>query len=556
MNAIIEALSVNYADLLSEDSYIVAYNQIKSKPGNMTPGIDKESLDGIDKRWIKSTVDAMRTRQFRFRPSRRTYIPKANGQKRPLGIPSPRDKVVQKALLNILEPAYESKVFLDTSHGFRPKRSTHTAINSIRKKWQGVTWVIEGDIKSYFDTIDHDILGKLLQQRIKDQDIFEVYRKLVKAGYVEAPPRRITSEIGVPQGGILSPFLSNVYLHELDVFVAQLKKSYDSVGPISVRNRDYHNTCHRHLSAVSAFRKNGSMTKLKKIRELRNLRNRTPSVSRTGQRIHYVRYADDWLIGLQGPQSLAIEIKQKVASFLADNLKIELNIDKTKITKIAIDPVYFLGFKIMATTSISWQGYSLKGVAGEHQRKGGGDIKVYAPLENIIKELEKENLAADNKGIAHSKWVNLTDAEIIVKYRSMIMGYYNYYHIVDNPYGLHQIHYLLKYSAAHTLAMKHKTTLGKIFTKYGPDLSVNRLQLACAAEDVDKGVKSNSISLALPAHFKTSKAIIEYRLSRKAPLWEQPRDPLEVVKYRLRSRIMFNEPQVYVAPIHASRCTT
>lgn len=532
----IETLKVNYADLLKEEPYLIAYKQIKSNPGNLTPGTDGETLDGIGETWLKTLVENMKTKYFRFKPSRREYILKANGNKRPLGIPSPRDKIVQKALLNLLEPEYESKVFLDSSHGFRPKRSCHTAINSVRH-WHGITWVIEGDIKSYFDTIDHQVLGELLKKRIPDQNILELYRKLVKAGYVEGNGIKRSSWLGVPQGGIISPFLSNVYLHELDVYMQTLKEEYDTVGEISDKRKDYVAKCSKLTAAIKASRKDPENTNLRaQIKVQIKERSETPSRIRTsGRRIHYVRYADDWLIGIIGPQAFALEIKSKVANFLADKLKIELNLDKTKVTHIQSDPVYFLGFKIQCQASKSWEGYSVKGVKGKHQRMGAGSIRVYCPMEKVLSRLEKEHFVENHKGKAYYKWVNLPDADIIMKFRSMVLGLYNFYHVVDNPYGLQQLKYVLTYSAAHTLATKHKQSLHKIFEVYGPELNV-KIEFASSPTKT----KPRSISMELPPHFKTSAAIKSYRLSKST---QKPivYDPLDIVTYKLRSSNAFEK---------------
>ena len=143
-----------YRLLYRPELYEVAYERIKSKPGNMTPGTDGTTLDGFSRTVIADLIERLRDESFQFRPARRTHIPKANGKTRPLGIPSPRDKVVQEVLRMILEGIYDSPhgaYFLDTSHGFRPNRSCHTALREFSTKWTGVTWIIEGDIKSCFD---------------------------------------------------------------------------------------------------------------------------------------------------------------------------------------------------------------------------------------------------------------------------------------------------------------------------------------------------------------------------------------------------------------------
>lgn len=179
-----------YKEMLIKEKYIEAYEEIKSKPSNMT--LDKISIGKIEK-----IIEEMKTRKFQFKPSKIVEITKSNGKTRKLGIPSPMDKIVQKVYVSIIEKIYEN-IFLNTSHGFRPNKSCHTALKEI-KKWTGTTWIIEGDIKSYFDTIDHHILADLLKKEIEDTNMINLYWKLVKAGYVEKGVYK-ENIIGVPQG--------------------------------------------------------------------------------------------------------------------------------------------------------------------------------------------------------------------------------------------------------------------------------------------------------------------------------------------------------------------
>lgn len=195
----------------------------------MTQGTDSETLDGTSNAVLEKLSKELLSNEFQFRPARRVHIPKSNGNTRPLAIASPRDKIVQEAMRLVLEPIFEP-TFSDASHGFRPKRGCHSALNRI-SKWTGITWAIEGDIKSYFPTVDHHILGDLLQKRITDQRFMDLYWKLVRAGYLEKNVQTIP-ELGVPQGSLVSPLVSNIYLHEFDTFMEGLidKLSSKSTG--------------------------------------------------------------------------------------------------------------------------------------------------------------------------------------------------------------------------------------------------------------------------------------------------------------------------------------
>jgi nicotine oxidoreductase len=204
----------------------VAYERIKSKPGNMTAGSDGDTLDGFSRGDIQEMIQAMRTEQFHFKPVRQQFIPKPNGKMRKLGIPWIRDKIVQEVIRMILEAIYDSPstpYFHATSHGFRPNHSCHPALREYRGKWSAVNWIIEGDISSCFDEIEHGILVHILRKKIHDERFLNLIWKLLKAGYMDLNGRKKESLIGSPQGGIASPIVANIYLHELDKFVEGLQ---------------------------------------------------------------------------------------------------------------------------------------------------------------------------------------------------------------------------------------------------------------------------------------------------------------------------------------------
>lgn len=252
----------------------------------MTAGSDDETLDEFSK-VLKRITEELESERFQFK--RREYIPKANGL-RPLGIPSPRDKIVQKAMAILLELIYEQE-FLAVSHGFRPKRGCHTAMKQINQ-WKGMKWAIEGDIKGFFDNVDHPLLVKLLEKKIKDQQFIDLIHKLIKAGYVEGGLKR-DSILGVPQGGIISPILSNIVLHELDRYITDLIEAKSS------RRRAYPQEILNTISPPeesNILETNDVKNRPLEIQEEKNLikaRNSIPSTLSDGNRIKYIRYADD-----------------------------------------------------------------------------------------------------------------------------------------------------------------------------------------------------------------------------------------------------------------------
>jgi group II intron reverse transcriptase/maturase len=309
-----------YRLMYKEDLYILACERIKSKPGNMTPGTDEETLDGFSLEAIREMIREMKTEQFRFKPVRQQFIPKPNGKMRKLGIPCVRDKIVQEVIRLILEAIYDSPrgpYFSDSSHGFRPQRSCHTALREFREKWTGVNWLIEGDIRACFDELEHRTLVSLLHKKIQDERFLNLIWKLLNAGYMDLHGMKKDSLIGSPQGGIASPILANVYLHELDEFVETLRSELEK-GQEKRRDPVY-----RQLSKKKARLAARGKTRTKEFKDVTKRMRATPSrqVSAPNYiRIRYLRYADDWLVGVGGSHALAEAIKQKIKAFLSDHL--------------------------------------------------------------------------------------------------------------------------------------------------------------------------------------------------------------------------------------------
>ena len=287
-----------YRLMFKEDLYIVAYERIKSAPGNLTPGSDKKTIDGFSLDIIHKTIQEMRTEQFQFKPVRTVYIPKPNGKQRKLGIPSTRDKIVQEVIRMILECIYDSPdgpYFHETSHGFRPNRSCHTALREIRGKWPATNWFLEGDIRACFDEIEHGTLVKLLRKKIQDERFLNLIWKLLRAGYLDLGEARQDSLTGTPQGGLASPILANVYLHELDEKAEEIRRRMEQ-GKKKRPNRLYTKLSRQKLRLV----KEGA-THTKEFRELIQRIRSIPAVEVNDPnfiRIKYLRYADDWLVGI------------------------------------------------------------------------------------------------------------------------------------------------------------------------------------------------------------------------------------------------------------------
>jgi group II intron reverse transcriptase/maturase len=464
-----------YRLMFKEDLYIIAYERIKSNPGNMTPGTDGETLDGFSLKTIKEIIEAMRAESFQFQPVRQSFIPKTNGKMRKLGIPSAKDKVVQQAISMILEAIYDSPhtpYFRETSHGFRPNHSCHTALREIRDNWSAINWFVEGDIRACFDEVDHRTLVFILRKKIKDERFLNLIWKLLNAGYMDLHGTRKDSLVGTPQGSIASPILANVYLHELDEFVESLRTKHEK-GKVKARNPLYHALSEKKRRMAKQGR-----AKTRAFRELTAQLRAMPSVvvdDPQFTRLKYLRYADDWIIGLCGNQQLAEEIKQEIKHFLKETLKLTLSEEKTRITNAKTEEAFFLGTVLKiggggearVTPCTSRSGKKVK------RRSTGWETVMEAPLPKLIKRLSERGFCtAKGSPVAKAGWAYLDADQIIQLYSGVNRGIQNYYGFVDNWSMLSRIQYILRYSLAKTLAMKYKLSLPKVFKRFGKSLAV------------------------------------------------------------------------------------
>ena len=465
-----EVFTKLYRYLLRPDIYFVAYKNLYANNGAATKGVNEDTADGFSEAKIDSIIKALADETYQPMPVRRTYIQKKNNRKklRPLGIPTFTDKLVQEVLRMILEAVYEP-IFLDVSHGFRPKRSCHTALKQLRREFNGTRWFVEGDIKGCFDNINHAVLVGLLSNKIKDARITKLIYKFLKAGYLENWQYHKTYS-GTPQGGIISPLLANIYLHELDKFVMKLKSEFDTpgVGQITPEYRELHNEIKRlshRLTKVTGEEREMVLAEYKpKRQKLMTI----PCTAQTDKKLKYVRYADDFLIAVKGNREDCQWIKSKLAEFIGDTLKMELSEDKTLITHSS-KCARFLGYDVRVRRS----GKIKRGGPGHvKMRTLNGGVELLVPLNDKIRQF------VFTKGVAiqkedgsmfpvHRKYlVGLTDLEIVSVYNAELRGICNYYGMASNFCKLHYFAYLMEYSCLKTLASKHKTSLSRTIDKF------------------------------------------------------------------------------------------
>ena len=468
-----------YRNLYNPDFYWLAYRNIYANKGSMTAGVDGTTIDGMSDERIKGIIESLRDRSYRPKPAKRVYIAKKNSnKKRPLGIQSGNDKLVQEVVKMILESIYEP-VFSNRSHGFRPRRSCQTALMQIQNTFTGTNWFVEGDIHACFDSFDHHVVIDLLRKRIDDEAFIQLIWKFLKAGYMEQWEYGRTYS-GVPQGSGVSPVLCNIYLNELDKFMEQYAINYNTTAQrkrLSTAYRTSVNRTYRYRcegkqiwEKLTPEERKSRSKKLKKLERVE--KSITPTVPKDEQykRIQYTRYADDFLIGVIGSKEDAEQIKQDVKAFLQEKLKLEMSDAKTKITHTG-DRARFLGYDITVSRS-----QVVKRLAnGKVQRCQTGVVKLLVPREKwVAKLLEyqamkikinengKERFVALHRG----KLVNKSDIEILTTYNAEVRGLYNYYSIANDAFKIGRFGNVMKYSMYKTFACKYKTNVHEMKRRY------------------------------------------------------------------------------------------
>lgn len=462
-----------YRILFNEEMYYVAYQRIYAKPGNMTAGTDGETIDLMSLDRIEKLINSLKDESYQPKPSKRVHIPKKNGKTRPLGVPAFNDKLVQEVVRMVLESIYEGH-FENTSHGFRPKRSCHTALTDIQKTFSGVKWFVEGDIKGFFDNINHEILIGILKERISDERFIRLIRKFLNAGYVENWIFH-NSYSGTPQGGIISPILANIYLDKLDKFMKEYTENFDK-GKRWKRNKQavsLEGKRHRVLKKLESVKDENERLQL--IRQYKAYQKECllhpdgNEMDENYRRFKYVRYADDFLIGIIGSKQEAMNIKEDIKNFLQEKLALELSDEKTLITQTE-NAAKFLGYEIYARKSNDTKRNKdgvLRCAFNKRIRLMIGKDTVKKKLLGYrVLEIKVHNGKEQWKAKSRPKLVNNNDLEILEKYNKEIRGLYNYYTLANNCSILSKLSYIMRYSLYKTFAQKYRTKVSHIKKKY------------------------------------------------------------------------------------------
>src|SRR5262250_1094505 len=439
-----------YRQMFNVDLYLMAYGRLYANQGAMTPGPDTETADGMTLDKIHKIIEAMRYERYRFRPVRREFISKKNGKLRPLGLPSWSDKLVGEVVRLILEAYYEP-TFSDHSHGYRPGRGCHTALREVERTWTGTVWFIEGDISDCFGSLDHDVMMKILGEHIHDNRFLRLIRNMLTAGYLEDWQYHETPS-GAPQGGVVSPILSNIYLDKLDVYVETVTIPQHTQGTRRRTNPEYG----RIQSQIRQARQRGDRDTVRQLRrQLRQLPTGDPR-DPGYRRLRYSRYADDHILGFVGPKAEAEAIKDQLARFLREELALELNPEKTLITHARTTAARYLGYEITI------QHNNNKITRG--QRSTNGLVALRVPLDVI--KAKCAPYRRHGKPWHRPALQNLDDFDIIRTYGAEYRGIVGYYLLAHDVWRLTTLQWYAKTSMLKTLAAKYQSTVAKMATKY------------------------------------------------------------------------------------------
>lgn len=465
-----------YRNLYNPEFYLLAYQNIAKSQGSMTAGTDGMTLDDMTMGRIERIIASLKDHSYQPNPARREYIPKKNNPQktRPLGIPSTDDKLVQEVVRMILEAIYEP-TFSRYSHGFRPKRSCHTALSEIKTTFSGTNWIIEGDIKACFDSFDHHVLINTLRRRIKDEQFIALMWKMLKAGYMEQWVYHHTYS-GTPQGSGVSPILANICLNELDTFLEKYQQKF-KVGASKRKAGKEYGAARRSYEALKAeLRQPHGQETVKDFKAAQQNLLSIPYYEQADagyKSLHFNRYADDFVIGIIGSRKDAEQVKADVRAFLANELKLTLSEEKTKITHSS-KLIDYLGYQFTVRRCRD----AKRDSTGTLRRMWYGKVALYVPHDKWVQKLKeyqafkvvKDNVGKERwKPLHRGKLMHRPEIEIISQFNAEIRGLYNYYCMADNVSVLNKFAFIMQGSFLKTLAAKGNTSCNKIRRKYTHD---------------------------------------------------------------------------------------
>jgi group II intron reverse transcriptase/maturase len=460
-----------YRQLFNPQLYLMAYGRLSSNQGAMTPGGTGETVDGMSLAKIGVIINALRRERYRWSPVKRVHIPKKSGKLRPLGLPTWSDKLVAEVVRLLLEAYYDVQ-FSEHSHGFRPGRGCHTALDEVVRVWKGTHWFIEGDISDCYGSLDHEVMRSRLAEKIHDGRFLRLISHMLKAGYLEDWRWNATLS-GAPQGGVASPILSNIYLDRLDQFVEQQLLPEYNHGRLRRRNPAYQTVEY----GIQRAKRHGDR---EAVRRLRRQRRTLPSQDPNDpnyRRLRYVRYADDWLLGFAGPKHEAQESKSRIRAFLRDELTLELSESKTRITHATSQAARFLGYEVRAQ-------HADDKLDRRGQRAVNAAIGLFVP-KPVIRQ-RRARYMSEGKPAQRGALLHDDDFTIVAKYQAEYRGLVQYYLLAQDGFRLGKLHWGMETSLLKTLASKHRSTVMKMARKYKATIETPEGPRACLQVTVER----------------------------------------------------------------------
>jgi len=511
-----------YRQLFNPDLYLKGYGKLYRNEGAMTQGVTPETVDAMSLEKVRQIIDVIKYERYRWTPARRVYIEKKNStKKRPLGLPTWSDKLVQEVVRNILEAYYEPQ-FSQKSHGFRPNRGCHTALSEIQRTWTGTKWFIEGDIKGCFDNINHEKMLSILAENLHDNRFLRLIQNMLKAGYLEDWKYNKTLS-GTPQGGVISPILSNIYLDKLDQFVEKVLIPKYTRGERRKYNLKYNALRTRIYERQKAGKYQEAKMLEKQLHKMPSGDTQDPGY----RRLFYVRYADDFLLGYIGTKAEAEQIKEELADFIKNELLLEMSPEKTLITHATTEAARFLGYEIVNQQNDAKRKPDAKAHSKDY-RNANGRIGLRLPID----VLNAKRKLYQGEGLHRNKLLADEDFSIIDRYAAEYRGYVNYYLMAQNVHWLYKLYWDMETSLLRTLARKHHSTITEMARNYKTEVMTEHGPRKCIQAVIEREGKKPLITRfgGIPLKAQRGKQITDWE---PASYWS---GRVEVVKRLLAEK--------------------